>query len=451
MKMTRRSTLAAAMASLSAVFASPIRARSSSRRIIVVGAGLSGLTAAKALAANGDNVTVIEARDRIGGRIWTSRLWPDLPMDLGASWIHGVTGNPLTDLAEAAGAARLATSYDSALALDSAGEEVDLSEDYDLVEELIEAARRKAERRDGDLSLWTAILDTKGWNAADSGQRARLTHILNGMIDAEYGGSSAEVSAWHFDESEEFDGDDELFPGGFDQIVQYLAKGLDIRTGRVVTGIAPDGAGIRVTLGGGGFEPADHVVLTVPLGVLKTGDIAFGAPLAATRQEAIETLGMGLLNKCWLRFDRVAWPDDVDWIEWTGPKTGEWAQWVSFAQAAGAPVLLGFHAAGKAREMEGLTDAEMIASAHAALKSMFGDDFPAPVDAQITRWSQDPFAYGSYSFNAVGTMPRTRVALAGADWDGRLVFAGEAAEPDYWGTAHGAVLSGLSAAQELTE
>jgi monoamine oxidase len=104
---------------------------------------------------------------------------------------------------------------------------------------------------------------------------------------------------------------------------------------------------------------------------------------------------MGLLNKCWLRFDRVAWPDDVDWIEWTGPKTGEWAQWVSFAQAAGAPVLLGFHAAGKAREMEGLTDAEMIASAHAALKSMFGDDFPAPVDAQITRWSQDPFAYGS--------------------------------------------------------
>lgn len=286
MKMTRRSTLAAAMASLTTVLASPIRALSSSRKIIVVGAGLSGLTAAKALAANGDNVTVIEARDRIGGRIWTSRLWPDLPMDLGASWIHGVTGNPLTDLAEAAGAARLATSYNSAMALDSAGEEVDLSEDHDLIEKLIEAARRKAERRDGDLSLWTAILDTKGWNAADADQRARLTHILNGMIDAEYGGSSAEVSACHFDESEEFDGDDELFPGGFDQIVRHLAKGLDIRTGRVVTGIAPDGAGIRVALGGGGVELADHVVLTVPLGVLKTGDIAFGTPLAATRQEA---------------------------------------------------------------------------------------------------------------------------------------------------------------------
>ena len=67
----------------------------------------------------------------------------------------------------------------------------------------------------------------------------------------------------------------------------------------------------------------------------------------------------------------------------------------------------------------------------------------------MTRWSQDPFARGSYSFNAVGTTPALRQALAGSDWDSRLFFAGEASSPDYWGTAHGAFWSGETAAEQL--
>jgi monoamine oxidase len=207
---------------------------------------------------------------------------------------------------------------------------------------------------------------------------------------------------------------------------------------------------VQVTLTDGEVLQADHGVVTVPLGVLKSGDIAFDPPLAPARRAAVQTLGMGLLNKCWLRFDRIAWPNDVDWIEWLGPKDGIWSQWVSLAQATGAPVLLAFHAGDQARQMETLSDAEMIAEAHAALKTMFGRDFPAPVAAQITRWAQDPFTQGAYSFNATGTTPDTREALAGADWAGRLIFAGEACDPDYWGTAHGALLSGRAAAAQIT-
>ena len=124
--MNRRRTLVALMASLSALFARPQPTKAGGRRIVVVGAGLAGLSAARALAATGADVTVIEARDRIGGRIWTSRAWDGLPMDMGASWIHGLDGNPMTALAKEAGAACVETRFDAALALDAKGAEIDL-------------------------------------------------------------------------------------------------------------------------------------------------------------------------------------------------------------------------------------------------------------------------------------------------------------------------------------
>lgn len=207
----------------------------------------------------------------------------------------------------------------------------------------------------------------------------------------------------------------------------------------------------QVRLTDGARIAADHVICTVPLGVLQSGKIRFTEALEPARQAAINGLRMGLLNKCWLRFDRVAWPDDVDWIGWMGPNPGYWGEWVSLARGLGAPVLLGFNAADAAAEVETLSDRDTIAAAHDALRAMFGARFPAPIAAQVTRWGQDPFSLGSYSFNAVGTSPATRQALAGAEWEGQLWFAGEATSRGYFGTAHGAVLSGQSVAQEILD
>src|SRR5512146_2971986 len=69
------------------------------KRIVVIGAGLAGLAAARELQAQGHDVVVVEARDRVGGRVWTSTQWADAPLDFGASWIHGTQGNPITELA----------------------------------------------------------------------------------------------------------------------------------------------------------------------------------------------------------------------------------------------------------------------------------------------------------------------------------------------------------------
>lgn len=423
--------------------------RAAERSVIVVGAGLAGLAAARDLTRQGFKVTVVEGRERIGGRIWTSHAWPGLPMDLGASWIHGTEGNPLAILADAIGVKRLATSYDLSMALDANGKAIDLTASYAMAESVIAAARKKAEMREADQSLEAALVASTAWQKAGEDDRRAIRHVLSGSVEAEYGGAASDVSTWHFDESKEFPGGDALFPDGFDQIVAHLAKDLAIRTSAPVAAIAPEGKGVAVTLRGGDVLKADHVLVTVPLGALKAGNISFGQPLAHSRQRAIETIGMGLLNKCWLRFDRVAWPGNVDWIEWLGPKPGYWSQWVSLARVAGAPVLLAFHAADAARSLEPLSDVEMATEAHRALQSMFGADFPAPTGIQVTRWSLDPFAHGAYSFNAVGTTPATRKALAGSDWNGRIVFAGEACAALHFGTAHGAILSGEIAARTI--
>ena len=158
---------------------------------------------------------------------------------------------------------------------------------------------------------------------------------------------------------------------------------------------------------------------------------------------------MGNLSKLWLRFDRVAWPDDVDWIEWLGPEVGRWAQWVSLIRALDVPVLLAFHGGDAARAMDATDGAEATAQAHTALRAMFGSGFPAPVAGKVTRWRGDPLAGGSYSFVPIGADAGTRAALAGADWDGALWFAGEACEAEHYGTAHGAVLSGRAVARAM--
>src|SRR5476649_1175133 len=98
----RRSLLRHSLAAIAAALAPSIATARPSRpmpSVIVIGAGIAGIAAAQRLQRAGCRVTVIEARQRLGGRIWTDHSWPDAPVDLGASWIHGVQGNPVAALA----------------------------------------------------------------------------------------------------------------------------------------------------------------------------------------------------------------------------------------------------------------------------------------------------------------------------------------------------------------
>lgn len=422
------------------------------RQVVIVGAGIAGLGAAVTLRAAGLDVIIVEARDRIGGRIHTSTMWPHRPMDLGASWIHGTTGNPLTALANQAAAPMVSTSYDNTLlhidpALSALGV-IDRGENAANV--LVNRALAWAERQDRDTSLQRAIDTVVPPGSLDEARRAQLDFLISSTYEQEYSGGSRELSAWSMDEGDEFGGDDALFPGGYGQIISHLARGFDIRRNHVVTSIQAHSSGATLHFADGATLEADHVLVTVPLGVLKAGDIAFNPPLSAPKQRAIDRLGMGLLNKHWLLFDRVRWPQSYDWHEFLSPRKGEWSEWVSLAKAGDTPVLLVFSAADHAERIERLNDDAILTEIMATARLMFGADLPQPVAAQMTRWRADPYARGSYSYYAAGSGPADRRALAASEGQ-RLHFAGEAQSIRHPGTVHGALLSGQAVAQHIAK
>lgn len=418
------------------------------RRVLVVGAGFAGLAAARRLHALGHEVQVLEGRQRVGGRIHTSREWADLPLDLGATWIHGVRGNPITGLAAAAKARLLETRYEDHVAYQTGGRRFTLAEERarEVLGDQIAKGIRQAQGADRDIALAAAAAEWIGPGApADTVRLARF--ILNAEYEQEYAGGIGELSTHWFDSDKSFGGGDRFPAEGYQGLIDDLARGLDLKTGHTVLAIDWSGPVSRVTTNAGEFT-ADQVLVTLPLGVLKAGDVGFEPALPEGKRQAIDRLGMGVLNKCCLRFPRAFWPEDVDWIEYVPEVHGRWSQWFSLMKAARQPVLLGFNAADEGRALESLADAEIVAGAMETLRAIYGARIPDPIGHQITRWAGDPFARGSYSFNALGSTPEMRKVLA-RPLGNRLFFAGEATSTAHFGTTHGAYLSGIRAAREM--
>lgn len=163
------------------------------RRIIVIGAGMAGLAAARKLKAYGHDVLILDARNRIGGRIQTSTQWSDFPVDLGASWIHEVTGNPLTAVATEAHATLIQTNYNSSIGYDTDGSEWTTA-DETLLEDLrtqVKDILGVAQNGPADQTLRAALNSLVGPSAPADTKRL-VNFILSSEMETEYAGSASQ-------------------------------------------------------------------------------------------------------------------------------------------------------------------------------------------------------------------------------------------------------------------
>ncbi|WPF86992.1 FAD-dependent oxidoreductase [Cyanobacterium aponinum AL20118] len=427
-------------------------------KIIIIGAGIAGLTAGKTLQNQGFEVILLEARNRIGGRLWTSKKWDNAFVDMGASWIHGEEGNPITKLANTINAQVFSTKSEKSIIYDLNGKEIieDKEEKLDkLTNKLKEIINKIQNNYYYDISLQKALEKELKWQTLSDVNKQYLEYLLNSNIEQEYAADISQLSAFYFDESNEFDGDDLLFVKGYNVISDYLAQGLNIKLNHTVEAIgvaapsvnASNSQGVNVITNKSNFQ-ADRVIVTLPLGVLQKNIVKFSPALPEKKLEAINQLGMGVLNKLYVLFPKRFWQNNYDWIGKISEKKGQWSEWVNLESALKKPILLGFNAGKFGKEIESWSDEEIIADAMKTLRQIYGNSIPQPIDYQLTRWSQDPFTFGSYSYYATNSTPNHRQELA-KPINKRVFFAGEATSIDYPATVHGAYFSGLRVSQEI--
>lgn len=447
-KLTRRQALKLGAGSLLAnqvMLSPPASAQLADVDVIVIGAGIAGLAAAKKLVGLGYSVVVLEATSQIGGRIRTDRSL-GAAFDLGAGWIHGPKGNPISKLAKQAKASTFVTEDESYRVYSANGKKISEQTIAKKYNQLGGIYKRIDQRFDQDQPLDKAISRVSKKGLKDP--------VLNWMASAytefDTGGPLTDLSAYYFDEDKVYPGKDTVFPQGFDQILEPLAEGLDIRLNNPVLSVEyEEGDGAAVTTPQGTYE-SYFVICTVPLGVLKKQAITFDPPLPKSHQRPIDQIAMGSVTKLALKFDKAYWPRKTQYFGFLSEPRGRWNYFLNYRTFSQENILVALSVGAYARVADAMDDETMVADCMEVLRTMFGSDLPAPVASVATRWSQDPWTLGAYSYTNVGTKPDDFEKLA-KPIANTILLAGEHTNFDYHSTTHGAYLSGMAAAQIIED
>jgi len=429
--------------------------------VIVVGAGVSGLAAARRLSAAGLRVTILEARDRIGGRIHTLRSGDSpVPLELGAEFVHGTPAETWDILR----AARLTVCdvTDTHWFLHDGK----LSQDPSFWEEIEGIFSQIDAMKEPDLSF-AEFLRKYASNVPEQAKEMALAFV-EGFDAAEPEKASARAVAEEQKSSAAIE-EDRSFRvlDGYDSLSKWLAEGLDgnatIHLNTVAERITWGEGRVRVSAGAPHFEAA-RALVTLPLGVLKTslgqaGGVVFD-PELQEKTRAIAQLEMGAIVKIILQFRNAFWEHeqfptlaagqslrDACFLHAHGPRVFTW--WTMLPVRAN--VLVGWSGGPSALALSHRPEAEVVEEALASLSQFTGLEI-AELSSRLERaivadWQSDPFSRGAYSYAGVGaSQARGMLARAVA---GTLYFAGEATHEGQSGTVAGAISSGYRAADEI--
>jgi monoamine oxidase len=414
---------------------------------LIIGGGIAGLTAARCLTEAGLQVTLLEARDRLGGRIYTHHT-DQFPVELGAEFVHG---RPPEILALAAEGAVPIVPVEGQFRRKTNSSLANAGRLMEKVDKLF--AGMPADEPDQSFQHY---LDRSG--AADDLKQQALRHV-EGFHAADPALISVHSLIRDSRAEEAIEGDHQYrIASGYDDLVRAVAERIDpelcwIVKNAVVREIVWQRGEVIARTSPEEFK-APRAIITLPLGVLKANSVVF-SPSLPEKQNAMSFLEMGPVIRVSLCFAEKFWehePEmaDLSFLFTDDPEFPTW--WTS--NRLPYPILTGWAAGPNAAGHTGRSQDEILHSAVRSLARILELD-ESKLGQQLTGgymhdWHEDPFSRGAYSYASVGGIDAAR-ALA-APVAETLYFAGEATNCDgYNGTAHGAMATGFRAAEELLQ
>ncbi|MBD2102226.1 NAD(P)/FAD-dependent oxidoreductase [Leptolyngbya sp. FACHB-261] len=418
--------------------------------LVIIGAGAAGLAAGHALQAAGQTVTILEARNRIGGRVWTDRSFVDFPIENGAEFIHG--DQAITwQWVRAIQAQTIPIGKYSSYAYEYEGrlysyEEMlrwpDFARVFGLEEQ--EIGQLDLTKPDQSVQHWLARLGITPQAQQTAAQFLAHPYLAEpediGVADLAH-----EVQVHHSGYG------NFRLRDGYDQIMTALAQGLDLQLNTAVQTVRWDTNPLRIGAEVAG-QPvqfsADRVVITVPLALLQQQAIRFEPALPATKVQAIQALRMGPVVKLQLEFSESFWPSDVSLFSGLGPVPVWWSP--GYCRGSVRAVLTAFVGGKRALALNRQAETEAVACAVTDLCRLFSSDAPRRLLLRGRRisWIDDPWSRGGYSYVPTGAYGARQI-LAQPVQD-VLFFAGEATVTDSNpATVHGAIETGIRAAQQI--